>query len=675
MIIFSLFFISCGHTRNHLSNAQIIDDSASWAPDLENQNINDAYKLSYNPLKLGYCNLSDLVGKDPQYVWVKISFVLEPDLRNKQLGMVIPYLHYAEKAWLNGVYIGEYGRQEAPAVSSFYQSHFYSLPLMLLTEEGENVVFLKVLSQGLGTVSEGILIDEYASAKFYANSITYSHSKLYMFFAGILVCAFIFFFILYLARKERYILSFTFICIATVIFLTYFYAQEIPIIVIETFGDLLFTKIFLCCGCYLTIFTIVAFMMSYIGMEQPKVWVLFKHIVLVVSILLTLVMPNYHYLMKITVAMIITYFTHFIMGVILIIKYCFDVEKRKKAIISAIGFFPLASTIVADVFVRFIFRNIDYPYFAIFGWQITVTFFIFYLSWEYGHVYKRNKRLTEDLQAEIDLQTIDLIDANNKLEQENIQNQREMNMAAFVQQRFFPVLSNYCKNWDLGMVYSPLEKVSGDLYDFYRTEDGLAGFSLFDASGHGVAAALVTMISKNIIKTAFNNSKNNQTFMAEAMNEVNERFSVAKGDVENYLTGIMVRFTEQEDGVKLEMANAGHPYPCYYSAKEKKIIDLKAIEIGDHFGAIGMAGIEVAFPEVEYTMEKGDILVCFTDGITDTADENRNSFGRKRVEDIILENSDAASQKIVDELMASADEFRGARPRDDDISIIVLKRI
>lgn len=674
LVLSSILFFSCNKSEQQ-DTAQVLDDCVSWAYGNSYQNVKDAEKLVYTPLELGYRNLSDILGKNPNYVWIKISFPLKNQFRNKQLGLVIPYLHYADRAWLNGTYIGEYGRMERPTVSSFYQAHFYTLPVSALNAKGENVIYLKVLFQGLGTVSEGIIIDEYSKASYLAKKINFSHSLLYMFFAGILICSFVFFLILYMARKEVYILSFTLICLSTIVFITYFYAQELPFRFIDRFGDLMFTKIVLCCGFYITVFTIVSFMMSFIGIEQPKFWIIFKHSVVFVTIIITLIMPDYKHLMKLTPAMIITYLAHFIFGVTFIIRSCFNSELRKRALITGLGFSPLALTMIVDVILRFAFRNIDYPYFAIFGWWITITFFSFYLSIEYGHVYKRNKRLTEDLQAEIDLQTLDLTFANEKLEQEHIQNEREMLMASFVQQKFFPALTNDYEGWDLGMYYNPLEKVSGDIYDFYRDDDRLSGLAVFDASGHGVSAALVTMIAKNIIKTSFINASENTLPVSQALFEVNDRFTKAKGDVENYLTGIMARFIQNGNSTKVELASAGHPYPCFYSAKENNIIELKDLEEGPHFGAIGMAGIEVAFPDIEFNMEKGDVLVAFTDGITEVTNEERQEFGRKRVEAILQENIDCNAQEIVDKLIAASEDFRGTKAREDDITVVVLKKL
>ena len=138
----------------------------------------------------------------------------------------------------------------------------------------------------------------------------------------------------------------------------------------------------------------------------------------------------------------------------------------------------------------------------------------------------------------------------------------------------------------------------------------------------------------------------------------------------------MVRFSDiDENTSKVELSSAGHPYPVLYSAKQDKIVDLKQLDKEVHFGAIGMEGIEVSFSDIDFEMSKGDILVTFSDGIIELSDENRNSFGRTRLEALVKEHKDLPIEEILEILKVQAHKFRGDNPRDDDMTVIILKRI
>lgn len=676
LYIFAILFLvtSCG---GKVKTEQRVDDNVYWALGNINQTVEDAAQLTYEPLELSYNNISDKLGPDPAYVWVKIKFTINENLKNKPLGMVIPYLHFSEKAWLNGAFLGQYGEFEPRQYSVQYQAHFYALPQELLNQSGENEVYIKLFSFGTGTISDGITIDEYAKASRTAALYTFACSKVYLFFSGILFCAFLLFFIFYFARKEKNMLNFAMICLTSFVFLSFYNAPEMPYYgSVSWAGTFLFTKVIQCCFFYFTMYAIVTFILTFVGVGQSKQFVIFKRTVVAITVIITLAMPDYSSLSKICVPMIITYLLHFLLGISSVVKSLFDKEKRKKARIAARGFSPMVITLMFDLLIRHIFRNINFPYFVLFGLVFTIVYFIVYFSIDYGLVYGQNQRLTDDLRREVELQTVDLTLAKEKLELEVEKSERDMQMAAIVQENFFTKPPKQFLGWNHDIAYEPLDKVSGDLFDFY-SDDGekLKGFSLFDASGHGVAAALVTMLSKNIIHRYFNRAYENYFPISYALGEINDEIIAAKGDVENYLTGIMVRFTDLGDSCKVELASAGHPYPIVYDSELKECISLKDMENGPHYGAIGLAGFEVAFCNIQFQMKPDDIMLCFSDGLTEISDKDNNEFGRARLEKIIRENADLSANDLLSLIKKQVMEFIGEAPKEDDITVILLKKV
>ena len=675
--VFLFSITSCN--GNKIETRQSIDDNVFWTLGDINQTVEDAEQLIYEPLELAVNNISDKVGIEETYVWVKIRFTLNDNLKNKLLGLVVPYIHFAEKTWLNGVYIGQYGEFWPNRCSPMYQAHFYSLPQELLNQDGENYLYFKILSYGSGTISNNISIDEFEKSQRKASLLTFACSKIYMLFSGILFCAFLLFIILYYARKEKNILNFAMICLTSFIFLSYYDAPEMPYYgIVGWGGTLLFTKIIQCCFFYFLMYAIVTFILTFVGVVQSRQFVIFKRSVVAVTVIITLAMPDYIALSKLCIPMIITYLLHFLLGMSNMIKSLFDIEKRRKAVIAARGFAPMVVTLFLDIIIRHIIKNVNFPYFVLLGLIITIIYFIVYFSIDYGLVYRQNQRLTDNLRREVELQTVDLTFAKEALEQQVNNAERDMNMAAIVQQKFFANPAHQFVGWEYTLLYDPLDKVSGDLYDFY-TADGtvLHGLSLFDASGHGVAAALITMLSKNIIFKSFQKCCRESLPLSQALKEINHDIITAKGDVENYLTGIILRFGEMNGDMsqcEVELSSAGHPYPIVYSAELKECISLKDMENGPHYGAIGMAGIDVAYCDIQFTMKKGDLLLCFSDGITETSDENRKEYGRARLEQLVKDNADLNSEDLCTVIKKDVAGFRGENPRDDDITLIILKK-
>ena len=144
-IIFLLLInsISCKKKEHPFANLSL-DDCALWALSSQNETIQDAAAKEFSPLKLKYCNLFDILGDEQSFVWVKFNFTLPDELKNEELGVVFPYINFADKAWCNGVFIGETGSFPPHYYSSLYKSHIYTIPKNILNQNQENtILFLK----------------------------------------------------------------------------------------------------------------------------------------------------------------------------------------------------------------------------------------------------------------------------------------------------------------------------------------------------------------------------------------------------------------------------------------------------------------------------------------------------------------------------------------------------
>ncbi len=667
---------SCGDSEKNSSKLSL-DDKASWALGWEYDDVDDAVDYDYMPLQLGFCNLSNILGYEKNYVWVKFTFNLNDNLKNQSLGLVLPYVHFSEKTWINGNNIGQMGEFGQNPHSSLLSSYSYFISPELLNQNGKNEILMKVLCQGRSSISKGVYLDVYKNAKSSSDWMNFLHSRLYIIFDGILISSFIFFLILYFAnKKDLSVLHFSLICACSSVFLVYIFGAEVPFYASGMISHLTFAKVFLCCFAYLTIYCTVSFILSFISIRLPLWVTVIRQLTLYVTIIITFAAPDYNALIKMFAPMLTIYLLHFFMAEIFIIRALFRKDRRNRAIIVHVGFLPMIIAMVSDVIVRDLLGNISNPYFSIFGFQITIAFFVVYLSTRYNKTYLINEKLNRDLRQEVKNQTAGLRVVNNKLMQELDRAEKNLTMASIVQQKFFHKPEGIFQDWDMAMDYYPLSKVSGDLYDFFTTANHLDGLAIFDASGHGVAAALVTMLSKNIIYQAFTNSLIKMTKLSKAMEEVNDTFIDEKGEVENYLTGIMIRMNYINNEVcRVEMAIAGHPYPVLYSSDTCDIVDLKnLVTDGPHYGAVGMTEMMVNYADISFEMKKNDILLCFTDGITEMKNEEHEDFGRARLEALVKEKNQSSSQEILSALSQRVQDFRGKIPREDDITAIVLKK-
>ena len=244
--------------------------------------------------------------------------------------------------------------------------------------------------------------------------------------------------------------------------------------------------------------------------------------------------------------------------------------------------------------------------------------------------------------------------------------ENEIKMAAIIQQNFFRQEINNIKKYEVGYFSRPMVGVSGDLYDFYKTGEKLDGLGVFDVSGHGISSGLVTMLVKNIIHQEFYNESNCELW--EIVNRINDRVIEEKGEIQNYLTGVLVRLYEN----KIELVDAGHPAPILY---KKKTGECKFVELGEKaVGVIGIAGFPVYYESLFYDFEDGDELILFSDGVIDIKNTKDEYFGKERLLEAVKLNIEKSAAEQVSFIANSIYSFCGGREQNDDLTIIVLKK-
>ncbi len=252
------------------------------------------------------------------------------------------------------------------------------------------------------------------------------------------------------------------------------------------------------------------------------------------------------------------------------------------------------------------------------------------------------------------------------LQRHNETLENEIKMAAVIQQNFFKQEVENIKKYEVAYFSRPMVGVSGDLYDFYKNGEKLDGLGIFDVSGHGISSGLVTMLVKNIIHQEF--YKQQELELWEIVNNINDRVIEEKGDIQNYLTGILIRLYEN----KFELVDAGHPAPILYKKKtgECSFVELSKKSVG----VIGIADFPVFYESIFYDFEDGDELILYSDGVIDIKNDKDEYFGKERLLDAVKVNIEKSAAEQVGFIANNIYSFCASREQTDDITIIVLKK-
>ena len=651
-------------------------EDGSWGL---NTTIKDAPSYEYTHLeKMQFRNLSDIAGPTGKVLWLKIQFELIPELQNEDLSLVIPYLHFADELYLNGRYIDDYGIMEPESLQEAgYTSHLFDFPEEFLYQTGLNTVYIKVYAIGFSTISSGVFVGLRQDAWAVSDNASFWQSRIYMPFEGVMFASFILFVVFFLFhKKQRVYLFFALINLFSIFFFSFFYIGDLPWIGFHgNVPFLFFVKATRCISFFGMEFMSVLFIFEFLRLRHHKVEIILRGMASFLCVTFTLLMPDYVSLIKITPLLLGISAIDLFLSFITIIGNLFYPQKRKLALYLFIGAIPLVISAICDVIIKGFMRNINVPYISMFGWQITIIFFFIYFSMQYRRLSTRLEYLNTELENEVELQTRQLTKANERLDSEMKIAQQDIKAAARVQKKLFHPPETDFSHWDIAVAYKPLSIVSGDFYNFYSMGTDLYGVSLFDASGHGVAASLVTMLAENIIQSNIRDAHIYGEDLSVTLERINSHFIAAKGDVENYLTGLLLRITEQnDDECTVSLVGAAHPFPELYHADEKYSEEILPDAESPSFGPIGMEMIEVHYSPIDLTMKKDDVLVLFTDGLVEAMNSQRVEFGRKELKNILKESGSFSSQTILHDILQGLSAHVGMADHTDDVTVIVMKR-
>lgn len=236
---------------------------------------------------------------------------------------------------------------------------------------------------------------------------------------------------------------------------------------------------------------------------------------------------------------------------------------------------------------------------------------------------------------------------------------KELEYAKQIQLSVLP--TNFPKNEDYGIFAQMIaaKEVGGDFYDFYKLNDTIVTFLVADVSGKGIPAAMFMMTAKTILKD-----------LAESGMAVNDIFVKANGKLcENNESGMFVTvwmgMLDLATG-NLKYANAGHNPPLViHKNGEGEYLRTRA-----GFVLGGMEGVRYRINEM--TLDPGDRIFLYTDGVTEATNAEEELYGEERLIAFMNQNRTVEAKKLLVALKADIDEFVGEAPQFDDITMLML---
>lgn len=624
-------------------------------------------------------NLQELLKTQQGYVWLKQSFQLPENLKSKKLACYLGRVTLADETFLNGTYIGGKGHFPPNETTAWNTTRFYPVPDPVLNKDGENVIAVHIYVNGEGSIVSGPFIGEENLAQYAADKEGFWNCKINLLFAFLMIVIGFYHLMLWLRRPvEKENFHFFFINIFSAMYMSVFYISEIPGLPSGYFPFLLWQKIFSSAIPFVLLFLIQQFVNSYLGRKE-KLWVMVIRCVFVaVPVIIVLQCPSYIILRHIRV-----YFNPLLIPPVLYIVFTTAmavVKKQKDSRALLVGFSPLLITLILDVILHDILEIYSLPYFSSMGWQLVIVALLFVLARRFSKARSESEYLNIHLQDEVEERTkelteanVNLLEVNGKLEDARVAAERDMKLAVNVQRNFYPRFAPEVDDWEIAFTFQPKSGVSGDLYDIFHTGKKLDGLCLFDVSGHGISSGLVTMLSKTVIDRCFTTDPD--VHVNQIMKSINEEIVEAKGDIENYLTGLLIR----TDGSKVQYTNAGHPPIFYRSGKNGVCAAVesknKSVDGGMMGGAvIGIPGLELDVKSIKFEMKSGDAIILYTDCLSESRNSADEEWGQAGVMKAFAESGYGNARSKLDTVLKKFHDFTSGVEVKDDLTVIVLQK-
>jgi sigma-B regulation protein RsbU (phosphoserine phosphatase) len=252
---------------------------------------------------------------------------------------------------------------------------------------------------------------------------------------------------------------------------------------------------------------------------------------------------------------------------------------------------------------------------------------------------------------------------------------REIEIAKEVQEHLFPQVYPKVEGVELAGFCRTAQQIGGDYYDFIALENGRLGIAIGDVSGKGISAALLMASIRSALHGLTYSGFLDLPVLMQSMNHI-----AYESSADNRFTTFF--FAEYDPATRqLHYVNAGHDAPILLRAAPAKldgncdppcVCDVLNLDLG---GPVLGVFPELAYQQGRLELKIGDVLIAYTDGLSEAINAQYEEWGSERILQAAQETAQLPAREIVSQLINGADQFTAGAPQNDDLTIIVVKII
>lgn len=241
--------------------------------------------------------------------------------------------------------------------------------------------------------------------------------------------------------------------------------------------------------------------------------------------------------------------------------------------------------------------------------------------------------------------------------------QQELDIARTVQKTFLPNTTPNIKGFDTAAICEPAQETGGDYYDIIKLDDSRTAIAIGDVSGKGIQAAFYMTFAKGVIHSLSSIFPSPKMMLFRANKLFNE--NATRGTFISMIYGVL-----NSDENTFTYIRAGHNPMLYKKAGgEINWLQPKGVAIGMVKGDSFNKVVE----EETIQLSKGDVLVLYTDGITEAQDEEEKFYGEERLKKLIKREKTDSAKELRNLIIEDVRTFTGDALQYDDMTLVVIK--
>jgi sigma-B regulation protein RsbU (phosphoserine phosphatase) len=251
------------------------------------------------------------------------------------------------------------------------------------------------------------------------------------------------------------------------------------------------------------------------------------------------------------------------------------------------------------------------------------------------------------------------------VEKEKERLQTELEIAREVQSQLYPKEAPPMRGLKLTVCCDPARMVSGDYYDYQEIAGGKMAFAIGDVAGKGISAALLMATIQAGLRAQISlNLPNTELCVSLVVSRLNKQI-FANTAPEKYATFFFATFDEVSS--KLTYTNAGHLSPLLFRKGEVQSLDSNGTVVGAFAGAV--------YDESTIKLEPGDLLLCYTDGITEPENPYGEMFGEERLIDLVKKHAQRDDREILQIILEAVRSWTGSPELQDDMTLLLAREV